>query len=143
MEGRRVGGDANRFTCCGGGLYYEYAALDRDLAQKIFDLFAQAGRCGLDRLRRRQHSARGAARAASIVALSASRLVCPAIVRMSLTTSPISCVERERPAILSLATWASFTAIWTSSAVRTSWRLISAIDVNSSSAAAAAAPTLT
>ncbi len=39
------------------------------------------------------------ARAASIVALSASRLVCSAILRISLTTSPIFCAPEASPAI--------------------------------------------
>ena len=42
------------------------------------------------------------ARAASMVALSASRLVCSAMARMSLTTSPIFCALSESPAISSV-----------------------------------------
>ena len=38
------------------------------------------------------------ARAASMVALSASRFVCPAMLRISLTTSPIFCAPSARPA---------------------------------------------
>ena len=42
------------------------------------------------------------ARAASIVALSAKRLVCPAILRISLTTSPIFCAPSGQAADLAV-----------------------------------------
>ena len=82
------------------------------------------------------------ARAASIVALSASRLVCPAMSRISLTTSPIFCAASASPVIRVLVASASPTAARTTSRVRVSCALISPIEVDSSPAAAAAVSTL-
>ena len=58
------------------------------------------------------------ARAASMVALSASRLVCPAMVRISLTTSPIFCAACASAADLRIGSCASPTALRTTSVVR-------------------------
>ena len=82
------------------------------------------------------------ARAASIVALSASRLVCSAMSRMSLTTSPIFCAASASPVIRVLVVSASPTAARTTSSVRVSCALISPIELASSPAAAAAVSTL-
>jgi len=57
---------------------------------------------------------------------------------MSLTTSPIICAARTRPANLSLIALALLTAVSTTSLV---CRLISVIDAESSSVAFAALPT--
>jgi hypothetical protein len=57
---------------------------------------------------------------------------------MSLTTSPIICAARTRPANLSLIALALLTAVRTTSMV---CRLISVIDAESSSVAFAALPT--
>jgi len=57
---------------------------------------------------------------------------------MSLTTSPIICAARTRPANLSLIALALLTAVSTTSMV---CRLISVIDAESSSVAFAALPT--
>ena len=81
------------------------------------------------------------ARAASMVALSASRLVCPATSWISLTTSPIFCADCASEPICSLVDPASVTAVLTTVLVWLSCRLISAIDADSSSAAPAAIST--
>ena len=81
------------------------------------------------------------ARAASIVALSASRLVWPAMVRISLTTSPIFCAASDMALIWALVPCASATAARTIEVVVASWRLISPIDSVNSSAATAAVST--
>src|SRR5215813_3758200 len=81
------------------------------------------------------------ARAASMVALSASKFVCPAILRISLTTSPIFCAPSARPAISPSVARASLVASPTTLLVCVSWRLISPIDRDSSSAATAAVST--
>ena len=60
------------------------------------------------------------ARAASMVALSARRLVCPAMSRMSFTTSPIFCAASARPAICWLVVSASVTETRTTSVARVS-----------------------
>ncbi len=82
------------------------------------------------------------ARAASMVALSASRLVCPAMARISLITSPIFSAACASAAICALVSCASPTAARTMSAVEASWRPISPIEEASSSAANAAVSTL-
>src|SRR5450759_4465602 len=79
---------------------------------------------------------------ASIVALSASRLVWPAMVRISLTTSPIFCAACDSVVICALAPCASLTAARTISVVRASLRLTSPIELLNSSAATAAVSTL-
>jgi hypothetical protein len=78
------------------------------------------------------------ARTASIVALSARRLVCPAMARISLTTSPVFCAACASVAISRLVPWASSTAARAMSAVRASCRPISPIELASSSEAIAA-----
>ncbi len=83
------------------------------------------------------------ARAASMVALSASRLVCPATSWISLTTSPIFCAAFASEWISVFVIVASFTATLTRSLVWASWRLISPIEEDNSSAAEAAVSTLT
>jgi len=60
---------------------------------------------------------------------------------MSLTTSPIICAARTRPANLSLIALALLTAVSTTSLVWPICRLISVIDAESSSVAFAALPT--
>ena len=82
------------------------------------------------------------ARAASMVALSASRLVWPAMLRISLTTSPIFCAPAASPAISPSVARASPVARPTMLLVWLSWRLISAIECDNSSAATAAVSTL-
>ncbi len=82
------------------------------------------------------------ARAASMVALSASRLVCSAMSRISFTTSPIFWAPAESPAISPSVVRASSVASPTMLLVRVSWRLISAIECDNSSAATAAVDTL-
>ena len=82
------------------------------------------------------------ARAASMVALSASRLVWPAMSRMSLTTSPIFWAAAASASISPSVACASLTAIRTTLLVSSSWRPISPIEVASSSAATAAVFTL-
>ena len=82
------------------------------------------------------------ARAASMVALSASRLVCPAMARISLITSPIFCAACASVAICRLVSCASVTAARTISVVMASWRPISPIEPVNSSAAIAAVSTL-
>ena len=82
------------------------------------------------------------ARAASMVALSASKLVCPAMLRISLTTSPIFCAPCASPAISPSVARASSVASPTMLPVWVSWRLISAIERDNSSAATAAVSTL-
>jgi hypothetical protein len=57
------------------------------------------------------------ARAASMVALSASRLVCPAMLRISSTTSPIFCAASASPVICALVASASDAAMRTTSVV--------------------------
>jgi hypothetical protein len=82
------------------------------------------------------------ARAASMVALSASRLVCPAMSLISSTTSPIFCAAAASPAICALVVSASLTEARTTSVVRTNCSLISPIEAESSEAAVAAIATL-
>ena len=82
------------------------------------------------------------ARAASMVALSASRLVCPAMFRISSTTSPIFCAASASPVICALVDSASFAAMRTTPVVWSSWREISPIELESSSVAVAAVVTL-
>src|SRR5580693_2913929 len=82
------------------------------------------------------------ARAASMVALSANRLVCPATLWMSLMTSSIFCAATARPSMSALVDCASAVAARTTSVARASWWLISAIDFDISSAALAAISTL-
>ena len=76
-----------------------------------------------------------------MVALRASRLVCPATSWISLTTSPIFCADCASEPICSLVDPASFTAVLTMLLVCSSCRLISAIVADSSSAAPAAIST--
>src|SRR5262249_31052286 len=82
------------------------------------------------------------ARAASMVALSASRLVCSAIEVISLTTSPMRTADCDSSATRPLVISACFTA---SPAIRldsSAWRPISETEPDSSSAAGAARPNL-
>jgi hypothetical protein len=83
------------------------------------------------------------ARAASIVALSASRLVWPAMSLISLSTSPIFCAASARPRIVWLVRSASLTARPAICAEDDAWRPISPIEALSSSAAEATVWTLT
>jgi hypothetical protein len=83
------------------------------------------------------------ARAASMVALRARRLVCLATSWMSLTTSPIFCAACTSPPTWTLVAPASLTAAPTRLLVWPSCRLISVIDEDNSSAASAAFSTLT
>ena len=82
------------------------------------------------------------ARAASMVALSASRLVWPAMARINLITSPIFCAACASVAICALVSCASVTAARTISVVIASWRPISPIEPVNSSVAMAAVATL-
>ena len=82
------------------------------------------------------------ARAASMVALSASRLVCSAMSRISPITSPIFPATSASPAICVLVVSASLVATAATSTVCASSRLISPIERDSSSAAVAAVSTL-
>ena len=82
------------------------------------------------------------ARAASMVALSASRLVWAAIEWISLTTSPIFSAPVESACTVALVRSASPTALLAISLERATWREISATELDSSSAAAATVPTL-
>ena len=61
---------------------------------------------------------------------------------MSLTTSSIFCAARASPAMSALVDCASVATARTTSVARTSWLLISAIDLSNSSAAVAATSTL-
>ncbi|GJE68607.1 hypothetical protein CHKEEEPN_0123 [Methylorubrum podarium] len=81
------------------------------------------------------------ARAASIVALSASRLVCPAIVAIIATTSPIRAAESERSRTRVAVCPASSTAACASVAEPSTCRPISCTEAPSSSAAAATVAT--
>ncbi len=77
------------------------------------------------------------ARAASMVAFSASRLVWAAMARISSTTSPIFCAASlscVTDACVALASSVALSATWAERATR--W-LISAIDADSSSVPAA------
>ena len=82
------------------------------------------------------------ARAASMVALSASRLVCAAIEWISLTTSPIFSAPVESTCTVALVRSASPTALLAISLERATWREISVTELDSSSAAEATVPTL-
>ena len=82
------------------------------------------------------------ARAASMVALSANRLVWPAMLRMSLTTSPIFSAACVRPAYSPFDALALSTAFATRAVVCASCELISAIEADSSSAEPATIETL-
>ena len=77
-----------------------------------------------------------------MVALSASRLVCPATAWISLITSPIFCAAFASEPIWSLVAPASVEAMPTRLLVCPSWRLISSIEADSSFAADAAISTL-
>ena len=77
------------------------------------------------------------ARAASMVALRASRLVCEAISLMRLTTSPIFWAASERLATVSLVRLASSTATAAMREDSPIWRPISPTELASSSVAAA------
>ena len=77
--------------------------------------------------------------AASIVALSARRLVCPAMLRIKLTTSPISWTVSVSRVICSFVVCASTTECDATSAAWLIWRPISLIEAINSSAALAAA----
>ena len=77
------------------------------------------------------------ARAASMVALSARRLVWSAMSLISATISPIFCDAPARPLTMALAVPASVTAFCAMRLEWPTWRAISAIDDDSSSAAAA------
>jgi hypothetical protein len=75
---------------------------DGDLVGRLRGLAGQRFDLGGDH---RKAAAGSPARAASMVAFSASRLVCSAIAVISLTTSPISCAARDslpmRPSVCS------------------------------------------
>ena len=75
------------------------------------------------------------ARAASIVAFSASRLVCAAMLVIRLTTSPIFCAPSARARTIPSVRCVSVTALPVILADCATWRLISAIEADSSSAA--------
>ena len=83
------------------------------------------------------------ARAASIVAFSASRLVCPAMVLIRPTTSPIFCAPSANVLTMPSVRLASCTALSAISEDCATWRAISEIDADSSSAAEATVCTLT
>jgi hypothetical protein len=72
-----------------------------------------------------------------MVALSASRLVWPAISLISLTTSPICCAAWARPSMRSLPRRLSSTAWFVTTAALSIWRRISPIELSISSDAAA------
>ena len=82
------------------------------------------------------------ARAASMVAFSASRLVWAAIEWISLTTSPIFSAPVDEAWTVALVRSASPTALLAISLDRVTWREISVTELDSSSAAAATVPTL-
>ena len=82
------------------------------------------------------------ARAASMVALSASRLVWLAMSLIRLTTSPIFCAASASPWTFSLVFWASSTAFWAILLDWPTWRPTSSTDWDSSSAAEATVCTL-
>ena len=82
------------------------------------------------------------ARAASMVALSASRLVWAAMLWISLTTSPIFSAPVDNTWTVALVRSASPTALLAISLDRVTCREISATELDSSSAAAATVPTL-
>ena len=77
------------------------------------------------------------ARAASIVALSARRLVCAAIREIRLTTSPTFWAASDSRPMPALVSTARSTAPLTTLVDWTTWRLISSIESNSCSEAAA------
>jgi hypothetical protein len=82
------------------------------------------------------------ARAASIVAFSASRLVWPAMVVIIVTTSPIRAAAPLSSCTRCAVDAASSTAAWVRAAAFEAWRPISWTEVSSSSAAEAAVLTL-
>ncbi len=82
------------------------------------------------------------ARAASIVALRASRFVCSAIEVISLTTLPISALDAPSRATVSLAVPAATTASWATAAASPALAEISRIDALICSAAVATVSTL-
>jgi hypothetical protein len=83
------------------------------------------------------------ARAASIVAFSASRLVCPAMVLIRPTTSPIFCAPSASVLTMLSVRLASCTARSAISDDCATWRAISEIDADNCSAADATVCTLT
>src|SRR5258707_1285718 len=82
------------------------------------------------------------ARAASMVAFSASKLVCAAMLWINFTTSPIFSAPVESAPTVALVRSASPTALLAISLERATWREISLTELDSSSAAAATVPTL-
>ncbi len=82
------------------------------------------------------------ARAASMVALSASRLVCPAMLVMSWTTAPIRCAASASPRTVSLVRLASVTACPAMPVERVTKVPISRMEVDISSGALATVCTL-
>src|SRR5665213_497445 len=77
-----------------------------------------------------------------MVALSANKLVCAAMLWISLTTSPIFSAPVDSARTVTLVLSASPTALLAISLERATWREISATELDSSSAAAATVPTL-
>ncbi len=82
------------------------------------------------------------ARAASIVALSASRLVWSAIEEIRVTTSPTRCAPALSAWTSCAVAAASWTAVWARSAEDPTWRPISSTVEPSCSAATATVVTL-
>ena len=82
------------------------------------------------------------ARAASMVAFSANRLVCEAIEWISCTTSPIFSAPVDSICTVALVCSASVTARLATSRDCATWRAISPTELDSSSAAAATVPTV-
>ncbi len=77
-----------------------------------------------------------------MVAFSASKLVCAAMLWISLTTSPIFSAPVDSAPTVALVRSASPTALLAISLERLTWREISLTELESSSAAAATVPTL-